>query len=101
MLGAGVKGGHHTHEYQTRTYSQVCIHIMKRDSWLMYAGSHVYSWTVVFSLFPPKTVFLLVHLFQILDMAQSLPQTIEALSIPSPWTDISTPLQVARQTLPM
>lgn len=39
--------------------SQVCIHIMKRDSWLMYAVSqsvsHAYGWTVVFSLFPPKT----------------------------------------------
>lgn len=106
-LGSRIKGGHENHEYQTMINAQVSAYIMKRDSWLMYAVSqpfsHVYGWTVVFLSVPSPQdlLFLFVCLFQIPDLAQSLPQMIEALSIPSPWTDISTPPQVARRTLPM
>lgn len=48
----------------------------------------------------PRQSVLFVCLFQILGLAPSLPLMIEALSIPSPWTDISIPPQAARRTSP-
>lgn len=82
---------------------QVCVYITKRDSWLMCAISQSCAWLdcCFLSVPPQNLLFLFVCLFQIPDLAQSLPQTIEALYIPSPWTDISTPPRVVRRTLPM
>ena len=70
-----------------------CVHVYVSCVWL----------DLLFFLFPPKTwwVFcLFVCLFQTLDLVPYLPRTIEALSIPNPWTDISIPLRAARRTLP-
>ena len=74
-----------------------CVHVYVSYVWLDCCFYSVPSQDLVGFLF----VCLFVCLFQTLDLVPYLPRTIEALSIPNPWTDISTPLRVARQTSPM